>query len=286
VLTKWGELHELDKDFICYPATGVQTAMVSATLRDKSAYLYQLVLEVSRDFDLERLQQALNLCLQANAILRNIFVTTSQGVFQIQQDKQLVIKVESDLESYLQRDREEGFSCASKAWMRACAIQNSSAFTHVVITIHHALYDGWSLELFENDLLDAYSSLSLDKRPSFKLVADYVASVNQMERDDFWSGYLDNIPLEFQFKFSRPIAQHKKSFDAVQRIVQVDGLVPLAKSLGISKSVLVSGIWALTLRKYLQLNDVVFGEVLSGRDAPIPGIEKYIGANLESWDRL
>src|SRR5438045_4666314 len=48
----------------------------------------------------------------------------------------------------------------------------------------------------------------------------------------------------------------------------------------ITTSTILRAAWALVIARYSDLNDVVFGTTVSGRNAPVPGVEKMLGPTI------
>jgi non-ribosomal peptide synthetase component F len=55
----------------------------------------------------------------------------------------------------------------------------------------------------------------------------------------------------------------------------MERLTSAVKRYNVTLAVLTKAAWALTLKAYLQTDDVVFGYVDSGREMAIEGIERY-----------
>jgi len=56
-----------------------------------------------------------------------------------------------------------------------------------------------------------------------------------------------------------------------------DQIQKLSGSMNVTMSTIVETVWGILLQKYNRNTDVVFGKVVSGRNASIPGIEQAVG---------
>ncbi|MBC9915692.1 condensation domain-containing protein, partial [Chitinophaga varians] len=54
-------------------------------------------------------------------------------------------------------------------------------------------------------------------------------------------------------------------------------LTQLSRSLGVTLNTLLQTAWGVLLMKYGNTDDVVFGSVVSGRPAELPGVERMVG---------
>ena len=57
-------------------------------------------------------------------------------------------------------------------------------------TIHHALYDGWSLPLILETVEQAYRGEELEPRQQFKAFIKYVREQDDKEMMKYWQSYL------------------------------------------------------------------------------------------------
>ncbi|KAL2913330.1 hypothetical protein HK105_207208 [Polyrhizophydium stewartii] len=140
-----------------YPATPLQAGMVVATMQDARAYVNQVPLRATRTVSLESLRAALRAVVQHHAILRTSFVSTVAGgivqVVRASADAAECVAVAAPLAQHLAADMARGFSLADASWIRAVLVCDpAGSAQHVVVTIHHALYDGWSLPMIMRDL--------------------------------------------------------------------------------------------------------------------------------------
>lgn len=71
---------------------------------------------------------------------------------------------------------------------------DTSRTTFMVLSIHHALYDGISLPVLLQDLEHAYKHQPQIPSASFHDVLEYLAVVDQTAAQTFWSSYLKEFP--------------------------------------------------------------------------------------------
>ncbi|KAK4223819.1 hypothetical protein QBC38DRAFT_486866 [Podospora fimiseda] len=144
----------------------------------------------------------------------------------------------------------------------------------LVISIAHALYDGWSLGLLHQDVQAAYNGTPRPYRrdPDGNLPPSIYAILNNGQRQDceaFWSDFLGGAtptilpatgsPSKLD---SNPI--NRKELISSQAIVDIG---VFCKTTGITAQVLGQACWAALLSYHTGgLLDVTFGIVVSGRD--------------------
>ncbi|KAH8805143.1 nonribosomal peptide synthase Pes1 [Xylogone sp. PMI_703] len=128
-------------------------------------------------------------------------------------------------------------------------------YPQFIWTVHHALYDGWCIPLLFGKVESCYNGISESN------TENYLSEIDVTESDNFWkSKLLDTTAVSF------PSLPHP----AYQAVVPV----PRRTQRTVSLASRIRAAWALTV------GDVVFGEILSGRDIPVPEITEMIGPTI------
>ncbi|KAH9182689.1 hypothetical protein AeNC1_015334, partial [Aphanomyces euteiches] len=128
------------------------------------------------------------------------------------------------------------------------------------------------------DLTDAYVGKSLQLRPSFRTVLDYIAAQDVDESEKFWRSYLkDAMPTV--------IGANSKLHDNVENTsikmtapLSLGQMTQAAQLTGVTVAEFAKLAWATTLRKFTRSNDILFGQVISNRNIPVKDAESIVGA--------
>lgn len=138
--------------------------------------------------------------------------------------------------------------------------------SHVVLTLSHALYDGISLSLLHNDVVDAYHD-RLSSRPSYRNTLEHILSSSDAQALRYWREYISGAkPCSFLSHVQKPLSHSQVNrLERLSSIPAMD-IKSFAKSQGISIQALGQVCWALLLGCYLETLEVTFGVILSGRD--------------------
>ncbi|KAF0708622.1 hypothetical protein As57867_006271, partial [Aphanomyces stellatus] len=192
---EWAASLKLDK-YLVYPVTALQAGMVYATINDREAYVLQRPFEIPDVKFGENIVLAFETIVKRHDILRTTFVTSSSGVYQIVRDNTLDLELANvtatTITEFLNADRERGFEIGDKYFVRWSTVAtNSRSFG--VLTIHHGLYDGWTLSMLINDLMDVLQNKALIERPSFHRVVDYIEAQDKFITETFWREYLSDL---------------------------------------------------------------------------------------------
>ncbi|KAH9130252.1 hypothetical protein LEN26_008709 [Aphanomyces euteiches] len=179
-----------------YPVTPLQAGMIYATLLNPSAYVLQTPFKLKSMDTVQKLRCAFERVVATDEILRTTFVATSAGVYQVIPLDTWTVDIEttsaSSLDEFLKSDYTRGFELGDKQFIRMRFVHIADN-VYAVLTVHHALYDGWSLPMLLNDLKDAFYGATLMKRPNFRCVVDYVAAQDESKTQLFWHTYLYNV---------------------------------------------------------------------------------------------
>src|SRR5690606_32998425 len=94
---------------------------------------------------------------------------------------------------------------------------------------------------------------------------------------NYWKQYLNGVkPCHFP-------AINEQSTDKYLRSVHLrfdkfGMLQDLCEDMGVTLSNVMLATWGLVLRPYVNMDDVCFGYLTAGRDAPLAGIQDAVGA--------
>ncbi|KAL2911159.1 hypothetical protein HK105_209385 [Polyrhizophydium stewartii] len=271
-----------------YPATPLQAGMVAATMQDARAYVNQVPLRATRTMSLESLRGALRAVVQHHAILRTSFVSTVAGgivqVVRASADAAECVAVAAPLAQHLAADKARGFSLADASWIRAALVCDpAGSAQHVVVTIHHALYDGWSLPMIMRDLAAALDGHALEPRPAFRTVVDFIAAQDAAATEAFWTQQLAGLEPAQPLSLGHSARTDDEDAPLAQACsTPMAELQRAAQRAGVTVAVVLKAAWAATLRKFTRSHDVVFGEVLANRDIAVAGADRIVGPLLNT----
>jgi amino acid adenylation domain-containing protein len=266
------------EDIIGLSAT--QEGMLFHYLQDVAGgqYFEQLRLEMSVKIDVARFEQAWNLVVANNGMLRTVFRWEK-----LNNPVQIILKQHKvdfkffdggSVEEIAAADKLKGFDLTNVAF-RVTLIKRTVESYVVLVSNHHILYDGWSNAIILKEFFTAYDSLSFDEKISWPAKASYkqfvaaVRNFDKVKHQAYWHGYLNGFdgvtPLPFAKKGKRgAFAQHRAVIELIG-----DKKATLAS--------LVYAAWGVVLGKCTNSDDVVFGKVVSGRGIDIDNIDNTVG---------
>ncbi|KAF1837015.1 hypothetical protein BDW02DRAFT_186271 [Decorospora gaudefroyi] len=277
------QLKQWHSDIACVlPCTPLQEALLAETIARPTAYCNWIEVELSISRTYDEIRDALRCLTEGTQILRTGFYTDSQssGTFSQIIWKEILVSQIREVARF-----SKAYSIQSQDdLLRPLNIQVQMSFglPRVLFQIHHALYDGWSFDLLLHDLDKHLRGEEAVKRPQFQDVARYYTaekrSENHNRAKDYWASLLsDYIPITL------PNYNGKLVHDAGVRrflgrsVINPDTLFNRAREQAVNPQVFFQAATAYILSLYSGSDDVVLGNVTSGRTIPVTGVEDIIG---------
>ncbi|KAF2706198.1 nonribosomal peptide synthetase 6 [Pleomassaria siparia CBS 279.74] len=256
-----------------YPCTPLQEGLMALSAKFLDAYVAQRAVELPLEAA-QNLKKAFDKAANDAPILRTRIVNVpGRGLFQVVLKDGQLVRSGSSLAEYLQTDREESMDLGKALFRYAVVTRPEDTTAHVVITMHHAIYDGWSMPLIIDRVNRAYSGGLDTVRPStFKHFIKHLRGLDTSVSETYWRERLQGAsPYQFP-----PLPEPGY-------ITQADSLlehyvsVPISSHSKLTLATIIRGAWALVSSLYTGSPDVIFGETLTGRSAAVFGIEQIEG---------
>ncbi|RAH46727.1 nonribosomal peptide synthase SidD [Aspergillus brunneoviolaceus CBS 621.78] len=255
-----------------YPCTPTQESLFTFSLKSVKLYVAQRVARIPSHIDLDAWKKAWEEAVAAKPILRTRLVQLQDpGLQQVVLKENITWKHAIDLAQYLENDREERMNLG-ESLARYAIVDDAKEGKHMVWTIHHVVYDGWSEPLVLKDVSDALSAKQIEPQAQMRDFVKYVHDTDAAAMNEFWRRELQGaVGPQFPRLPSRDFMPTPDAF--------IEHMIPLkpAAKWPFTMATLIRGAWALVASQYSGSDDVVFGETLTGRDIALPGVESIIG---------
>lgn len=263
------------------PLTPLQEAMVAEMVASGYTRYYNFdVAELAADTDIDRLCNAWRTVITSSPILRTAFVEVDDPSIDAAY-AQVVVKDRSFKPIERQSHDSTGLPdfSAIVEHLRRAAVHSETLdppikITHLetpertyqILSIAHALYDGWSLGLLHDAVNAAYME-RYDPAPNYEATLANIVAESGSDAADFWKDYLTGTkPSLFARRHLNAAATEKVHRKEMSSGVNLSDITAFAKNSKVSLQTLGQTIFALTLTSYVGSLDVIFGCVLSGRD--------------------
>ncbi|MFW9336523.1 amino acid adenylation domain-containing protein, partial [Paenibacillus polymyxa] len=285
-----------------YALTPMQKGMLFHSLMDAAsgAYFEQTTFDLRGRFQADIFQDSLNHLAQRHEIFRANFISGWQDepvqvIFRRKdvgfsyEDLRHLDDQERDayVQEFIRQDKAAGFDLSRDALMRVAILRTGDEDYYFVWSSHHILMDGWCVALVTDEVFEAYFAAVEHREPKLAPVTPYSQYIEWLEAQDveaaasYWKDYL----LGYDQQTSIPTGKVGAKADGAQfEHVLCDlgkdltgRMEMVAKQYHVTPNTLLQTAWGLLLQKYNGSDDAVFGGVVSGRPADIPGIENMVG---------
>jgi amino acid adenylation domain-containing protein len=256
-----------------YPCTPLQEGLMALSAKFNDAYVAQRVATLPVEAG-RKLKKAFDIAVADLPVMRTRIINVpGRGLFQVVlTDGKLVREYGSDVAKFLEIDRKEPMDLGKALFRYGLVEEDGGDKAHFVITMHHAVYDGWSMPLVFERVNRAFVGQDTSRPASFKHFIKHLTKLDPTIAKDYWKQRLDGAS-QHQFP---PLPQ--KGY-----ITQADSLlehyvnVPTSAHSKLTLATIIRGAWALVSSLYMGHPDIIFGETLTGRSAPVHGIEQIEG---------
>ncbi|HTX95679.1 MAG TPA: amino acid adenylation domain-containing protein, partial [Mycobacterium sp.] len=188
----------------------------------------------------------------------------------------------SDLDERVQQlcadERAAVCDLADQPAFRAALIRTAHDRYRFVLTNHHIVFDGWSLQILLREIFASYYGLRLPAAVPYRRfiawLADRDVDAARAAWREIFAGFstptLVGPPDRFGLgpRGLRLFTVSEQTTSAVSE---------LARSSHTTVSTVLQGAWALLLASLTGQHDVAFGAVVSGRSAEVAGVDSMVG---------
>jgi amino acid adenylation domain-containing protein/non-ribosomal peptide synthase protein (TIGR01720 family) len=276
-----------------YPCSSMQEGLLISQAKCSAYYAVHVILELKVEegmpSDPERLIMAWGQVVDRHPCLRTVFiesVSMDDGLYDQVVLKKIVpsvMQMDCSSEKYAlqilgkKHLASYGDSHQPPHRLTVCKTANSKIFCKLEIS--HAIMDGSSMSIIIRDLAAAYEGKLRGIGPRYSDYISFLQNQPTQKSIDYWTSYLSNLePCTFPIlNDGKPTDQELRSLRLKFDNIQFGKLKGFCSTNNVTLSNAFHTAWAATLRSYTTSVDTCFGYLISGRDAPIHGIEDAVG---------
>ncbi|KAI0878672.1 putative non-ribosomal peptide synthetase [Hypoxylon argillaceum] len=263
--------------------TSLQQSMIAETLKDADLYINQVEIALTSTVALDVLQSSLRELAKRNEVLRTGFAFVEcqlcQVIWKQLDDAQLHDNVDGrnsvgevqDVELFLLRPLKIEIRRHSP----------DTKYFALLLTLHHAIYDGWTVDLMIEDLSLLLSGKLPPKRPQFSQIMRHLrhaVGVNSTDSMEFWTEHLRGIGAITALNFRTIAVSQPQRVTTIKKVpLHPKVLQGLMSGVLVGPQVLFQACLVWLWATVQGTHDVVIGCVSSGRSLPIAGIDKLMG---------
>lgn len=281
-----------------WPLSPLQEGFLFHALFDEDAldvYTIQLVLDLEGALDPVRLRIAAQAMLDRHSCLRTALVLDNDPPMQSVVHGVQVPWVEFQLSEQpreercrrfarlAEDDRFTRFDLQTAPLLRFQLVKINEPHHRLMFSVHHIVLDGWSMPLLLRELFTLYASSGDDSAlPEARPFSDYLAWLSTRDwvaASAAWAQALEGLAgptLLAAADRDRPPVMAKQMDMSLSEHV-TSRLTAFARTQGLMLNTLAQVAWAVVLSRSVGRLDVVFGTIVSGRPAELPGVESMLG---------
>ncbi|KAI1277008.1 putative non-ribosomal peptide synthetase [Xylaria sp. FL0933] len=263
--------------------TPLQQSMIAETLKNADLYINYIELELNSPVKLDILRSSIRKLAACNEILRTGFAFVENQLCQViwkrLDDAQLYDSMDGTNSIHGVKDIELFLLHPLRIEIRSSGSRRRG-FT-LLLTLHHAIYDGWTVDLIIEDLSLLLSGALPIERPQFSHVMRKIHdnfegdSINSME---FWAEHLRGVGAAATSDFRTVVVPEPQRNVTVTKIpLHPQDLKDLMLKASVGPQVLFQAclVWLWTAVQGSE--DIIIGCVSSGRSLPLAGLDKLMG---------
>ncbi|MCJ1439751.1 MAG: hypothetical protein MMC23_000232 [Stictis urceolatum] len=279
--------YAVEKILPCLP---LQESLVATTMNsnDEASYVNHMIFEVREDVDSDKFEQAWRSLVQHTPILRTSFHLVDDSIFQ-------VVHKDLDFDKHYSSNYYPDITAARRSFAKStksisaliiehlqstppwrCAfVEQDDGNSLVFLSLHHALYDGNSLELMLEDVFKYYHGQSVPHRTGLDALMREQSIQVGKEQEHFWKQYLDGYSSASVFD-SKPNSATEEYSTEVAIAHKFSDLNSAAKAMKVTVASLLQTVFAAIVARVTSKVNLVFGAILSGRSIPVSGAETIV----------
>ncbi|MCJ1378651.1 hypothetical protein MMC17_001750 [Xylographa soralifera] len=262
-----------------YPCAPLQEGLATLSTRLQGASMLRSVHKMPKSIDINRFKNSWQKVVDAQSLLRTRIVQTeSSKLFQVVLCPAPIYWHSSlSLKEYLEHDDKIPVVLGSDFFRYAIVGKEEDDGIHFVWTAHHACYDGWMIRLLFDEISRIYKE-DVDPIPEvpYTRFIKFLHNTDLKTCEAYWEAQTaGETPASFP---RMPSATYQPQTDSV-----LTHNLKMSRLSGteITTSTIIRASWAIVLARYLDnAEDVLFGQTLSGRNAPVPNIETMLGPTI------
>lgn len=269
-----------------FPVTDFQALAVAGTLKESRWMLNYFTFDGSGFLDLERLRRSVSKLVQRYDILRTVFIPCGNRFFQVQlrhvRPQLQVYQTEEDFGNYTQHLRDHSPDASPKLgepYVQLIVLRRPSSHAHrIILRMSHAQYDGVCLPRIMEAFQAGYEGRPLPPAPA--QFAKYVLEGSGNPGPghyDYWRSLLrgssmTSVVHREQPKYGAPELKSKM----LKRNISL----PALTTRNITTATILKAAWTSALAQLSGRSDIVFGNLISGRNVAVEGVESIVGPCL------
>jgi amino acid adenylation domain-containing protein len=257
------------------PCTPLQEGLMALGEQKVGGNIAQRIFDVAPSTELYRLKSAWEIVCRQNSIMRTRIIDTSAGILQVVMRERLLVEEYRNLEvghvaTSMISQIGPGLPLVNLAIVYS---EDIARPCQVIWTAHHAACDGWQVPKIFDQVERAYRGEELFPEVGFNQFVKYIAQSDESKHNEYWKTQLSGAtPGTF------PTHYEKLGWANKSQTLEINLGTSTEKQYLLTTKINLA--WSIIVAAYSESSDVVFGLTLTGRNAPLAGIESMTGPTI------
>ncbi|MFZ1289535.1 MAG: amino acid adenylation domain-containing protein [Melioribacteraceae bacterium] len=277
-------------DLSSFPMTNEQKRLwfLHKLNSNSASYNMPAAVKLRGELNYTALEKSFIELLNRHQIFNVVFDDESNGPKQIIKKKEFSLQIERNISSsllslILSEEANKPFNLAEGPLFRIKIINISKDENILLITLHHIIADGWSVEIIITELISFYNVFIKDQ--NYKSQApriqyfDYaewsnnlISKEKEIEEIEYWKNKLSNMPqvLDFPLDKVRPSFQ---TFNGNKETIEIPilehkNIIEIGKEISATPFMTYLALLEILIYKFTNQKDFGVGTVSNGRQYP------------------
>lgn len=281
-----------------YGLSAMQKSMLVAYMKDEltNAYIEQFSFPLYGAVDPVCMEKAMNMLVMHYDIFRTVFsYKSNENPYQIVLKKYEIKMKTIDLTEFddsekqynllKDEDRKQGFALSRESLIRGTLFKMAKDEWRFLFTFHHIILDGWSLGNVFATLFEYYKMI-YDKAEikqsreivPYKNYIKWLESKDTSKAREYWENYLSGLEKETGIRgFNHAEGEERVSYQFFLKQDLYEKVRKTSSDYGYTLNIIFQAVWSIILQKYNYTDDVILGNVVSGRAIDLTDVDKMAG---------
>lgn len=267
-------VHDIEDAYQCTP---LQEGLLALTVKSPGSYIGLNVLTIAPTIDLARFKAAWEQVVEAAAIIRTRIVDLpDQGLLQVVVRGNKHWSTATDLEDFIREGNESPVGLGTSL-ARFALLTSDDGRSRFCLEMHHSIYDGNTLTMIREALEQCYHSGKPASITPFASFIAHMGTQDEQTEETYWKEQFQDLEAPIW-----PPLPHEDYSVAADSTYAIDITGLKWRKDGFTSSTLLRAAYSLVASKYTDSSDFMFGTIVSGRKAALPGIESIAGPTISA----
>jgi amino acid adenylation domain-containing protein len=263
-----------------YPCSALQEGLMALAVKQPGSYIAKRFFRLPEIVDLARFRAAWEQTVAKCEILRTRIVALGGVSVQVRLTDDITWGIAGERSSTLSEAVAKANTLEMQFGSRLCqydTICEKDGQRYFVLIIHHAVFDGWTLQLILSQLYQLYFSGTSSSVTPYAHFIKFTSQLDASAAIQYWRTQLADV---HRARFPRPAMKRNGEATSEKQAVTLSIDFPSTSAIAITKATFLRATWAMVLARYNETDDICFGTTVSGRNAPVIGLDRIAGPTV------